>query len=35
MADVRPADLGVVAIVPKPFGIDELLHAVRAAGGQA
>jgi DNA-binding response OmpR family regulator len=32
MGNVRPADLGVVAIVRKPFEIDELLDAVRAAG---
>ena len=30
--DARPADLGVAAIVPKPFELDELLGAVRAAG---
>jgi DNA-binding response OmpR family regulator len=32
MVDARPADLGVAAIVPKPFELDDLLDAVRAAG---
>jgi DNA-binding response OmpR family regulator len=32
MEDVRPADLGVAAIVPKPFELDDLLDAVRSAG---
>jgi DNA-binding response OmpR family regulator len=32
MVDAQPADLGVAAIVPKPFEIDDLLGAVRAAG---
>ena len=34
MEDARPADLGVAAIVPKPFELDDLLAAVRAAGGR-
>jgi DNA-binding response OmpR family regulator len=32
MEDARPADLGVVAIVSKPFELDDLLDAVRVAG---
>jgi two-component system alkaline phosphatase synthesis response regulator PhoP len=35
IADTRPADLGVAAIVPKPFDLDDLLSAVRAAGSRA
>jgi DNA-binding response OmpR family regulator len=32
MVDTRPSDLGVAAMVPKPFELDDLLDAVRAAG---
>jgi hypothetical protein len=33
LARTLPADLGVAAIVPKPFDLDELLDALHAVGG--
>jgi DNA-binding response OmpR family regulator len=34
MVNASPADLGVAAIVPKPFEIDELVDALHAAGSR-